>query len=218
MKDRRGEDYKNLEDNEALTRIANKVNFDRGRIKERRKMGNPIKETWLFVDENKELNKLGEALISAFVATHESKIENPSFSDVFDLFWKSSQKNLPKLTKRVGMEKAINPKTGKLSVLVKGTGEEVPCDRDDWKKKSQSFLKSFLQKGAKRKGEGLSDRVVMLTKGGMDSSREKQAKKSEEVLSKIGGFSGKPIQKKGGDSVEEAYRELLGEPRQTKLI
>lgn len=219
MKDRRGEDYKNLEDNEALSRIVNKVKFSRGQIKERRVMGNPIKETWLFVGADGNLNDLGKSLLEAFTSVYKGDNDKPSFSEVFEVFYKSSQKKLPKLTKRVGMEKKRNPKTGKMTILVEGTGKEVLCNKEDWKRKAQTFLKNYITKGIKARGKKVEGRVAMLLRGGANSS-QRQRQEAAAFLEGLGAFTDEDYTPNVGKTItrEESIRLGAAESRQTTFI
>ena len=196
--ERRGKDYSELEDEEAVKRIVNKVNFDRGKIKERRKMANPIKKTWLFVNEDGSHNDLGQAMLLAFAGVYKSKMKNPSYNDVFEKFWSSVGKKVPAKKNKKG----------------------EPFTEADWKKKGQTFLKGYVAKGMKQQGKKVDGRVSMLLKSGRGSATQRQRDEAVSFFAGLGAFTEETYSGKTGKTIsaEEAVRLGSVEARQTTLI
>ena len=197
-RNRRGEKLDNLTEDEALDRIVNKAKFRTGQTKERRRMTNPIKETWLFVEADGNHNKLGKAMLSAFSSVYKSKSKEPTYNDVFDKFWSSVGKDIPQR----------NKKNGDLFTEL------------DWKKKGQTFLKGYITKGMKQRGEKASTRVALLLKSGRGSQTLKQREEAASFLEGLGAFTGEPYTEGLGKVIsrEEAIRLGSVEARQTNLI
>jgi hypothetical protein len=189
-KDRRGEKLDNLTEDEALGRIVNKAKFRTGQTKERRKMTNPIKETWLFVEADGTHNALGKALLKSFGEIYKSKAAEPSYGDVFSKFYSATSKTLPKKTKTI-------------------KGETSNFTEDDWKKKAQGFLKSYVKKAMKEQGRKIDGRASKMLRSSRGDATKKQREEAVSFFDKLGAFTEEVYAtKKEKTALDEAYNKL----------
>lgn len=168
-KDRRGEKLDSLTEDEALDRIVNKAKFRTGKTKERR-MVNPIKETWLFVEADGTHNELGKALLKAFSDVYKSKTVEPSYGEVFSRFYSATSKALPKKTKT-------------------HEGKTSNFTENDWKMKAQSFLKGYVKKAMKEQGRRVDERTAKMLRSNRGDASKKQREEAVGFFDKLGAFT-----------------------------